>query len=147
MPRGHIFGDLFRLSLLSTDFSLYSAMHAMTERLEQCEGPILDLASTLFFGGERSGSEELPEDSSSSVVASLSLGRMGSLPLFCLIEGARWLLPRGFSPRSSSKRARRLSFSCYRRSAWPHNSTICMACSSCFVSISRHQRRKWSSRG
>ena len=52
----------------------------------------------LFFGGEKSGSRELLEDNSSSVVASLSPGRMGSLPLFCLNGGTRWLLPRAFSP-------------------------------------------------
>ena len=28
MPRGHIFGGLLRLSLLSTDLSSYSVMHA-----------------------------------------------------------------------------------------------------------------------
>ena len=79
----------------------------LTERLERREGLFLDSASTLFFGGERSGSGELPEDNSSSAAASLSPGRMGSLPLFCLTGGAGWLLPRAFSPRSSSKRTRR----------------------------------------
>ena len=75
----------------------------LTEWLERCKGLCLDSASTLFFGGERSGSGELPEDNSSSAVASLSPGRMGSLPLFCLTGGAGWLLPHAFSPRSSSK--------------------------------------------
>ena len=60
----------------------------LTEWLEQRGGPILDLASTWFFRGERLGSGELPEDSSSSVVASLLPGRMGSLSLFCLTRGA-----------------------------------------------------------
>ena len=109
----------------------------LTERLERRGGLFLDLASTLFFRGERSGSGKLPKDNSSSVVASLSPGRMCSLPLFCLTEGAGWLLPRAFSPRSFSKRSRRRSFSYYRRSARFHNSSICLACSSCFVSISR----------
>ena len=79
----------------------------LTERLEQRGGLFVDSASMLFFGGERSGSGELPEDNSSSTAASLSPGRMGSLPLFYLTGGARWLLPRAFSPRFSSKRARR----------------------------------------
>ena len=70
----------------------------LTERLERGGGLFLDSASTLFFGGERSGSGELPEDNSSSAVASLSPGRMVSLPLFHLIGGARWLLPCAFSP-------------------------------------------------
>ena len=56
----------------------------LTKRLERRRGLFLDSASTLFFGGGKSGSEELPEDNSSSAAASLSLGRMGSLPLFCL---------------------------------------------------------------
>ena len=60
----------------------------LTEQLERLGGLFLDSASTLFFGGEGSGSGELPEDNSSSAAASLSPGRMGSLPLFCLIEGA-----------------------------------------------------------
>ena len=108
----------------------------LTERVERREGLFLDSASTLFFGGERSSSGELPKDNSSFVVASLSPSRMGSLPLFCLTEGAGWLLPRAFSPRSSSKRACRRSFSCCKRLARFHNSAICLACSSCLVSIS-----------
>ena len=56
-------------------------MAPLTKRLERRGGLFLDSASTLFFGGERSGSGELPEDNSSSVVATLFLGRMGSLPL------------------------------------------------------------------
>ena len=70
----------------------------LTEWLEWRGGLFLDLASTLFFGGERSGKGELPEDNSSSAVASLSPSRMGSLPIFCLTGGAGWLLPRAFSP-------------------------------------------------
>ena len=84
---------------------------------ERCRGLFVDSASTLCFGGERSGSGELLEDNSSSTVASLSLGRMGSLPLFWLTGGVGWLLARAFSTRSSSKRARRRSFSCCRWSA------------------------------
>ena len=38
----------------------------LTERLERRGGLFLDSASTLFFGGGRSGSGELPEDNSSS---------------------------------------------------------------------------------
>ena len=61
----------------------------LTEKLERCGGLFLDSASTLFFGGGRSRSGELPEDNSSSTAASLSPGRMGSLPLFYLTWGAR----------------------------------------------------------
>ena len=67
-----------------------------TDRLERCGGLFLDSTSTLFFGGGRSGSGELPEDNSSSAAALLSSGRIGSLPLFCLTRGARWLLPAHF---------------------------------------------------
>ena len=70
----------------------------LTERLERCKGLFLDSTSMLFFGGGRSESGELLEDNSSSVVASLSPDKMGSLPLFCLTRGARWLLPHAFSP-------------------------------------------------
>ena len=70
----------------------------LTELLERHRGLFLDSASMLFFGGERSGSGELQEDNSLSAIASLSPGRMGSLPLFCLTGGAGWLLPRAFSP-------------------------------------------------
>ena len=107
----------------------------LTEQLERRGGLFLDSASTLFFGGERSGSGELPEDNSLSAVASLSPGKMGSLPLFCLTGGAGWLLSRAFSPRSSSKRARRQSFSYCIWLARFCNSSICLACSSCFVSF------------
>ena len=70
----------------------------LTELLEQRSGLLLDSASMLFFGGERSGNGELLEDNSLSAIASLSPGRMGSVPLFCLTGGARWLLPHVFSP-------------------------------------------------
>ena len=56
----------------------------LTERLERRGGLFLDSAFTLFFRGDRSGIGELLEDNSSSVAASLSPDRMGSLPLFCL---------------------------------------------------------------
>ena len=55
----------------------------LMERLERLKGLFLDSASTLFFGGGRSGRGELPKDNSSSAAALLSPGRMGSLPLFC----------------------------------------------------------------
>ena len=108
----------------------------LMEWLERRGGLFLGSASTLLFGGKRSGSGELPEDNLSSTIASLSLGKMGSLSLFCLIKGARWLLSLAFSPRSFSKRVCRWSFSCCRLSARSRNSSICLACSSCFVSIS-----------
>ena len=64
----------------------------LTERLERHRGLFLDLASTLFFEGERSGSRELLEDSSLATIASLSPGRMGFLTLLCLTRGVGWLL-------------------------------------------------------
>ena len=70
----------------------------LTKWLEWRGGLFVDSASTLFFGGERSGSGELPEDNSSSAAASLSPGKMGSLPLFCLTGGVGWLLARAFPP-------------------------------------------------
>ena len=108
----------------------------LMELLEWCGGLFLNSASTLFFGGDRLGSGELPEDNSSSAIASLSLGRMGSLPLFCLVGGAGWLLPRAFSPLSFSKRACMRSLSYCRWSTRFCNSAKCLAFSSCFVSIS-----------
>ena len=72
----------------------------LTKQLERRGGLFLDSASTLFFGGERSSSGELPEDNSSFAAASLSPGRIGSLHLFCLTRGAGWLLPLAFFPRS-----------------------------------------------
>ena len=111
----------------------------LTDRLEQRWGLFLDSTSTLFFGGVRSGRGELPEDNSSSVAASLSSSRIGALPLSCLTGGAGWLLPHAFSIRSPSRRVRRWSFSCCRWSARLCNSTICLACSSCFASISCRQ--------
>ena len=108
----------------------------LTEQLERGGGLFLDSASTLFFEGGRSRSGELPEDNLSSVATSLSSGRIGFLPLFCLTGGAGWLLPHAFSTPSSSRRARRRSFSCCRWSARLCNSAIYLACSSCFVSIS-----------
>ena len=70
----------------------------LMERLEWRRGLFRDSASTLFFGGDRLGSGELPEDNSSSAAASLSPERIGSLPLLCLLGGAGWMLPRTFSP-------------------------------------------------
>ena len=70
----------------------------MAELLERRGGLFLDSASMLFFRGERSGSGELPEDNSLFADVSPSPGRIGFLPLFCLIEGAGWLLPHAFSP-------------------------------------------------
>ena len=70
----------------------------LTERLERHGGLFLDSASMFFFVGGRLGSGELPEDILSSVAASLSLSRRGSLPLFCLTGVAGWLCPRAFLP-------------------------------------------------
>ena len=124
----------YRLSLLNS--LLTRRGMPLADRLERHGGLFLDSTSTLFFGGGRSGSGELPEDNSSSVAASLSSGRICSLPLFYLTEGAEWLLPRAFSICSPSKRARRRLFSCCRWLAQLCNLAIYLACSSYFVSIS-----------
>ena len=99
----------YRLSLLNSLRTRWGM--SLTDRLERCGGLFLDSASTLFFGGVGSGSEELSEDNLSSAAASLSSGRIGSLPLFCLTEGVGWLLPSCISICSPSRRARRWSFS------------------------------------
>ena len=128
-----------RFSLLN---SLYTRRGMpLTDRLERHEGLFLHLASTLFFRGGRSKSEKLSEDNSSSAAASLSSARIGSLPLFCLTRGARWLLPRAFLIRSPSRRVRKRSFSYCRWSTRLCSSPICLACSSYFASISWRQRR------
>ena len=77
----------------------------LTDRLERRGGLFHDSTSTLFFIGVRFESGELLEDNSSFTTASLSSGRIGSLPLFCLTGGAEWLLPRAFSIYSPSRRA------------------------------------------
>ena len=66
------------------------------DRLEHRRGLFLDSASALFFGGKASESGELLKDNSLSVAASLSSDRTGSLPLFCMIGGAGWLLSHTF---------------------------------------------------
>ena len=53
-----------RLSLLNSLRTRWGM--SLTDRLERRGGLFLDSASTLFFGGVRSGSEELSEDNSSS---------------------------------------------------------------------------------
>ena len=109
----------------------------LTDQLERRGGLFLDSVSTLFFRGGRYGRGELLEYNLSFVAASLSSCRIGSLPLFCLTGGAGWLLPRAFSICSPSRRSRGRSFSCCRWSARLCNSVICLACSSCFASISK----------
>ena len=85
---------LFNVGTFSRAFSdcrrsLLISLHTrrcmpLTERLKRRGGLFLDSTSTLLFEGERSCSGELPEDNSSSAVASLWPGRMVSLPLFYL---------------------------------------------------------------
>ena len=128
-----------RLSLLN---SLHPRRGFPLEDRQECrEGLFLDSASTLFFRGSGSESGELPEDNSSPVAASLSSGRIGSLPLFCLTRGTRWPLPRTSSIRSPFRQVCRWLFSYCRWSARLCGSAICLACSSYFSSISWHQRR------
>ena len=60
-------------------FSLLNSLRTrrgmpLTDQLERRGGLFLDSASTLFFGGGRSGSGQLPEDNSSSASVSLSSG-------------------------------------------------------------------------
>ena len=97
--------------------SLLNSLHTrrgmpLTDRQKQHGGLFLDSVSTLFFGGGRSESGELPEDNSSSTATSLSFGWIGSLPLFCLTKGAGWLFPHFVLICSPSRRACRRSFSC-----------------------------------
>ena len=84
---------------------------SLTDRLERHGGLFFDSASTLFFRGSASESGELPEDNSSFAAESLSSDRIGSLPLFCLIGGVGWPLPRTFLACSPSRQVRRQSFS------------------------------------
>ena len=83
----------------------------LTDQMEWGGVLFLDSASTLFFGRGKSGRGELLEDNSSSAAALLSYDWIWSYPLFCLIGGAGWLLPRAFSIFSPSRRAHRWSFS------------------------------------
>ena len=139
MPLCHVgifSGACFHYRLYLLNSLLTRRGMPLMDRLERRGGLFLDLVSTLFFRGGRSGSGELPKDNSLSAAASLSSDQIGSLPLFCLTRGARWLLPRAFSIRSSSRRVRMQLFSCCRWSARLYNSAICLASSSCFVSIS-----------
>ena len=129
----------WRLSLLA---SLHTRWRApLADRLNRRGGHFLDSAFALFWSGERSRSGELPDDSSSSTGGSLSPLRMGSLPLFDIVEGARWICPRKFLSRLVSKRASRRSFSCCKRFTCSRNSAMYLAYSSCFSSISWHQWR------
>ena len=65
----------------------------LKDRLERRGGLFLDSASTLFFGGGRSGSGEFLEDNSSSATTSLSSSRIGSLPLFFFNWECRMVTP------------------------------------------------------
>ena len=105
-------------------------------RLEWRGGLFLDSASALFWGGERQGSRELSDDNSSSVGGSLWPGRAGFLPLFFRVKGTCWAALYGFLTLLVSKRVRKRSFSCCKWFACSRNSTIYLACSSCFASIS-----------
>ena len=132
-----IFSKACSVCCLSLLNSLYTQRGTpLTDRLEWHGGLFLDSSSTLFVGGGRSRSRELPEDSSSSAATLLLSSRIGFLPLFCFTRGTRWLLPRAFSTRSLSRLARKRSFSYCRWSARLCNSAIFPACSSYLVSIS-----------
>ena len=97
MPFGNIFQGLLQLSPFLLNSLLTQQGMPLTDRMERREGLFLDSECTLFVGGGRSGSGELPEDNSSSVATSLSSSRIGSLPLFCFTGGVGWLLPCAFS--------------------------------------------------
>ena len=62
--------------------SLYTQRRAtLMDRLDRRGGLSRDWAFAAFRDGERCGSEELPEDNSSSVGKSMSSGTVASLPL------------------------------------------------------------------
>ena len=105
-PPSHV--SMFSRECFDCHLSLLNSLRTcrgmlLTDLLEHCGGLFLNSASTLFFRGGRSGSGELLEDNSSSTVASLSFGRIGSLPLFFLTRGTGGLLPRAFYIRSPSR--------------------------------------------
>ena len=108
-------------------------------------GLFLDWASAAFGDGERRGSGELPEDSSSFACRLMSFGATTSLPLPRRDGGNGVEGSRNGSTRPTSNRVRRRSFSSHNRFACSCNSAICRAYSSCFASISWRQRRNWSS--
>ena len=115
------------------------------DRLDQRGGLFLDWVSSAFRDGERRGSGELLEDSSSFACRSMSFSVTTSLP-FPGRDGGNGLEgSRNCSARSASNRVRRRSFSSNNRFACSCNSAICRAYSSCFASISWRQRRNWSS--
>ena len=115
------------------------------DRLDRRGGLFLDWASAAFGDGERRGSEELPEDCSSSAYRSISSGAVTSLPLPGLEGGNGRGGSYDCSARPASIWVRRRSFSSHNQFACSCNSTISLACSSCFASISSRQRRNWSS--
>ena len=121
--------------------SLLASLHIrqcvpLIARLEWRGGLFLDSAFALLWGGKRRGSGEVSEDNSSSACGSLWSGREGSLPLFFWVRGTCWVAPCGFSALLVSEWVRKCSFSYYKWFACSRNSTICLACSSCFSSIS-----------
>ena len=117
----------------------------LMDRLDRRGGLFLDWASATFEDCERRRSGELREDSSSSAGRSISSGAATSLPLLGREEGKGRVGSRDCSARLASNRVRRRSFSFRNRFAYLCNLTICLACSSCFASISLRQRRNWSS--
>ena len=116
------------------------------DRLDRRGDLFLDWASAAFGDGERRESKELLEDSSSSTSRSMSSGATTSLPLPGREARRGQGGSRNCSVRPASNGVRRCSFSSRNRFACLYNLAICRACSSCFASISCHQRRNWSSR-
>ena len=102
----------------------------------RCECLLHYLARLLFV---KEGFGELPEDNSSSARALASLGIMGFFPLLRTV-GCFACPPSSASPslRSClfSTCTRRQSFSRCKRLACSCSSLMCLACSSCFLSIS-----------
>ena len=117
----------------------------LMDRLNRRGGLFLEWASAAFGDGERRGSGELSEDSSSSVGRSISSGAATSLPL----PGREGGNGRGSScdcsARPTSNWVPRRSFSSRNRFTFSRSSTTWLACSSCLASISWRLRRNWSS--
>ena len=104
----------------------------------------LEWASPAFGDGERRGSGELPEDSSSSTGRLISFGVATSLTLLGRGGENRWEGSRDCSARPTSNWVRKWSFSSRNQFPCSRSSTTFLASSSCLASISWSQRRNWS---
>ena len=96
----------------------------LMDRLDRRGAFFLDWASAAFGDGERRGSWELPEDSSSSAGRSMSSSLATSLPLPGREGGNGRVGSRDCSARPASNWVRRRSFSSRNRFACSCNSAV-----------------------